>query len=97
MPLKILHRKEQEVPKPTAQGKVNRDLEALKAEMAKLKEGMVLEIETGGQKGVRGTKMLVTRASKELGQRWRHWHEGARVFARPIQAVRRRRRRKAAK
>ncbi len=92
MPLKITHRKEQEVPTPTALGKVNQDLEALKAEMFKLRQGMVLEVQTGAGRSVRGIKMLITRAGNQIGTSFRHWHEGTRVFAKPKGVVRRRRR-----
>src|SRR5207249_8774581 len=45
MPLKITQRPEHEVPKPSRAGKVNEDLVAVKNEMMKLGQGMVLEIE----------------------------------------------------
>lgn len=91
MPLRITHKPEGEVPKPGRTGRVNENLVALKAEMVKLGQGMVLEIEAGSERAIRGTKALVTRASKELGTRWRHWHLGTKVFARPVEQVRRRR------
>lgn len=84
MPIRIRHVKEAEAPKPAGQ-KVNKELVAVKDEMLKLSKGMVLEIEAGSEKAVRGTKMLVTRAAKELGTRWRHWHVGSKVFAKPVQ------------
>ncbi len=87
MPLKIRHVKAEQAPKPTSTGKVNKDLFAVKNEMLKLGKGMVLEIETESEKGVRGTKTLVTRAGKELGTRWRHWHVGTKVFATPVQTL----------
>ena len=90
MPLKFNHRKADEVPTPSASGKINEDLIALKNEMAKLAAGMVLEIETGNEKAVRGTKMLVTKAANQLGTKWRHWNVGTTVFAKPAEAVRRR-------
>ena len=90
MPLRFTHRKEEEVPTPTASGKVNQDLLNLKNEMSKLAAGMVLEIETGSEKAVRGTKMLVTKAGNQLGSQWKHWNVGTTVFARPMEAVRRR-------
>jgi hypothetical protein len=93
MPLTITHRKEEDVPTPSAMGMVNEDLDALKSEMRKLASGMVLEIETGSEKAVRGTKMLVTRAGTQLGARWRHWNVGTKVFAKPAGEVRRRARR----
>jgi hypothetical protein len=55
--------------------------------------GMVLEIETGSEKAVRGAKMDVTRASTQLGTRWQHWHIGTKVFAKPAGEIRRRCRR----
>jgi hypothetical protein len=84
MPLRIRHVKREEAPKPSSTGKANTDLFAVKSEMLKLGKGMVLEIETGSAKAVRGTKTLVTRASNELGTKWQHWHVGTKVFARPI-------------
>jgi len=94
MPLKITHRKEEEVPRPGAAGRINENLEAIKAEMLKLGQGMVLEIETGSERAIRGTKALITRASRELGAKWRHWSHGTKVFARPAESVTRRRRRR---
>jgi hypothetical protein len=94
MPLKITHRKEEEVPRPTAAGRINENIEAIKAEMLKLGQGMVLEIETGSERAIRGTKALITRASRELGAKWRHWSQGTKVFARPAESVPRRRRRR---
>jgi len=90
MPLKFTQRKPEEVPTPSASGKVNQDLLNLKNEMSRLAAGMVLEIETGSERAVRGTKMLVTKAANQLGSRWRHWNVGSTVFARPMEAVRRR-------
>ncbi|TMB66067.1 MAG: hypothetical protein E6J43_10890 [Chloroflexi bacterium] len=58
-------------------------LHQLKSEMTKLASGAVLEIEAGSEKAVRSVKTLVTRASNELGNRWRHWHVGTKVFAKP--------------
>ncbi|MPZ49526.1 MAG: hypothetical protein GEU75_09555 [Dehalococcoidia bacterium] len=90
MPLKFTQRKAEDVPTPSASGKVNQDLVNLKNEMSKLAAGMVLEIETGSEKAVRGTKMLVTKAANQMGSRWKHWNVGSTVFARPMEAVRRR-------
>jgi TusA-related sulfurtransferase len=90
MPLKITQRKAGDVPSASSSGKVNEDLVPLKIEMTKLATGMVLEIETGSEKAVRGTKMLVTKAAKELGTQWQHWNVGTTVFAKPREAVRRR-------
>ena len=93
MPLKITHRKEDEVPTPSGTAKDNQDLAALKNEMSRLGSGMVLEIETGSEKAVRGTKMLITKAANQLGNPWRHWSVGSTVFARPLETVKRRGRR----
>ncbi len=95
MPLRFAQKKEEEVPRPGASGKINQDLLAIRSEMTKLGSGMVLEIETEGEKAVRGTKMLVTRAANQLGTRWQHWNVGSKVFAKPAEAIRRRGRRKA--
>jgi TusA-related sulfurtransferase len=94
MPLKIAQKKEEEVPTPGRTGKVNQELVALKDEMRKLSSGMVLEIETGSEKAVRGAKVLVTKASKELGSQWQHWSVGTKVFAKPLGEIRRRGRRR---
>ncbi len=94
MPLKITQKREEEVPRPGARGKINEELLHLKDEMKKIGAGMVLEIETGSEKAVRSAKVLVTRASKELGAQWQHWNVGSKVFARPALEVRRRGRRK---
>src|SRR5689334_17196916 len=90
MPLKFAQRKAEEVPSASSTGKVNLDLLALKNEMAKLSAGMVLEIETESEKAVRGTKMLITKASRELGAEWQHWSVGATVFTRPLEGQKRR-------
>ena len=90
MPLKFSQRKPEEVPTPSASGRVNQDLLNLRNEMSKLAAGMVLEIETGSEKAVRGTKMLVTKVANQPGIRWKHWNVGSTVFARPKEAVRRR-------
>jgi hypothetical protein len=87
MPLRIKHVKQEEAPKPSSTGKANTDLFAVKSEMLKLGKGMVLEIETGSAKAVRGTKTLVTRAGNELGTKWQHWHVGTKVFARPMETL----------
>ena len=92
MPFNIAHRKESDVPQPTKSGRVNADLQQMKAELARLRNGMVLEIDSGSRGAVRRTKGLVTRAGNQLGARFEHWHEGSKVFARPAAAVRRRRR-----
>src|SRR2546423_13549277 len=90
MPLKFTHRRPEEVPSATSTGRVNHDLIAIKNEMVKLAAGMVLEIEAGSEKAIRGTKMLITKAANQLGTPWRHWHVGTPVFARPVEAARRR-------
>lgn len=90
MSLKFTQRKETEVPQPNRQGKINEDLHRIRNELSNLASGMVLEIETGSAEAIRRTKGLVTRASKELGRPFQHWHEGTKVFARPAEAVRRR-------
>ncbi len=91
MPYQITQKREEEVPRPGKTGKVNEELAALKEEMTRLGSGMVLQIETGSQKSVRGAKTMVTRAAKQLGARWHHWHVGTRVFAKPAEDGRRRR------
>ncbi len=83
MPLKIRQVSEKEAPKPNARGATNKDVHQLKSEMMKLASGAVLEVEAGSEKAVRGVKTLITRASNELGNRWRHWHVGTKVYARP--------------
>ena len=93
MALKINVRKETEVPRPTSTGKVNEEIEALKGKMAGLPSGMVLEVEVDKSKSVRSAKAMITRAARDLGANWRHWHSGNRVFAQPKAARRRRRRR----
>ncbi len=90
MPLKITQKRQEDVPTPGRTGKVNEELLALKGEMKKLSTGMVLEIETGSEKAVRGAKVLITKASKELGSQWRHWSVGSKVFAKPAEEIRRR-------
>jgi len=96
MPLQITPRKAEDVPSASSTGKVNHDLIELKDEMKKLGSGMVLEIETVGDKGVRSTKMLISKAAKELGAQWQHWHAGTKVFARPSEPSKRRGRPKGA-
>ncbi len=94
MPLKISQKPAEEVPSASKTGKVNEELLAIKNEMKKIGSGMVLEIETGSEKAVRGAKVLVTKAAKELGTQWQHWSVGSKVFARPMEEIRRRGRRK---
>ena len=89
MPLQIRHVSEREAPRPTSTGRVNEDAQQIKSEMMKLGRGAVLEIEAGSERGVRGIKTLITRASNDLGNRWRHWHVGSKVFAKPDGRARR--------
>ena len=89
MALKFSHRKEEEVPS-AVKARQNPDYLMLKTEMSRLESGMVLEIETGNEQANRGTKMLVTRAARELGTDWRHWSAGSKVFAKPAEAGKRR-------
>ena len=49
-----------------------------------------LEVDTGRAKVVRGTKGLITHASKQLGRPFIHWHQGTNVFARAADVPRRR-------
>jgi hypothetical protein len=90
MPLKITQRRAEEVPQPSKSGKVNEELQNIKAEMSKLREGMILEIDAGASGSVRSAKSLITRASKELGRPWTHWHQGTKVYAKPLPVQRRR-------
>ena len=83
MPLQVRHISEKEAPKPNARGGTNEDVHQLKSEMMRLASGSVLEIEAGSERAVRGIKTLVTRAGNQLGNRWRHWHVGTKVFAKP--------------
>ena len=73
MPLKFSHKRMDEVPTPNASGRINQDLVSIKNEMSKLGGDMVLEIESGNEKAVRSTMVLITKAAKELDTRWRHW------------------------
>lgn len=90
MALKITHRNEQDVPGATVGKQSNEELYQLKTEMSKLAPNMVLEIDAGTARSVRGTKGLITRASKQLGKPFVHWHQGTKVFAKPAEAPRRR-------
>ncbi len=94
MPLKITHRNESEVPGASSNSPVSQELEALKGEMQKLATGMVLEIESDSDKAVRSTKMLITKAARQLGTEWRHWSSENRVYAKPVEGSSRRGRRK---
>ena len=68
-------------------------VEALKVEMRNLAPGMVLEIEVETDKAVRGTKLLISKAAKQIGSPWTHWSFGTTIFAKPTDAVKRRGRR----
>jgi hypothetical protein len=52
---------------------------------------MVLEIETGDERAVRATRMLVTRAGAQSATPWQQWRVGTKVYAKPIEATKRRR------
>lgn len=88
MPMKITARKASEVPQPAADGKVNEDLEALKAAMVRLPAGSVLEVEVPRGRTVRGVKAQITRAGKQLGATWKHWDAGNKVYAKPARRKR---------
>ena len=90
MTLKFTQRSQQDVPSASSTGRVNHELLAIKNEMAKLGSGMVLEIETDSISTVRGTKMLITKAARELGTPWRHWHNGTAVYAQPVDGTKKR-------
>ena len=92
MPLRIIHRSQDEVPTPSRMGRINLDLEALKAEMRKLAPTMVLEIETEGERTARSVKTLISRAGTDLGNKWQHWSVGTKIYARPKEERRRTRR-----
>ena len=66
------------------------ELFELKTEMSKLAPGMVLEVDAGDARSIRGTKGLITRASKQLGRPFVHWHQGTKVYTKPAEAPRRR-------
>ncbi len=89
MPLQFKQRPESEVPRPGGTRRINEDLAAVRREMQTLASDMVLEIEAGSERAVRGAKRLITRAAKDLGARWQHWNVGSKVFARPVEPVRR--------
>ncbi|HLF76603.1 MAG TPA: hypothetical protein VJB57_03860 [Dehalococcoidia bacterium] len=87
MPLQFTHKKAEEVPAKKATGKVSAALAALMREMTKLAPDMVLEIETGDEKAIEATKMLITSAGNELGTPWQHWHQGTKVYTRPADPI----------
>ena len=88
MPLKIAHRKAEDVPAATAETG-SPEFQELKVELAKLQPGMVLEVETGSGRAIRGTKAMLTRAGKQAGLSVVHWHQGTKVYAK-AQVARRR-------
>jgi hypothetical protein len=83
MPLKIRHRSADEVPQPQGGGRVSEEFNQVKTALATLSVGDVLEIETNDARAVRGTKLMVTRAGKQLGKSFTHWNSGTKVFVRP--------------
>jgi TusA-related sulfurtransferase len=80
MPLKIAHRKAEDVPTATIAAGSD-EFNQIKAELAKLQPGMVLEVDAGSQKALRGTKSMLTRAGKQSGRPVQHWHQGTVVYA----------------
>ncbi len=90
MALKITHRNASDVPPPSGAGRVNEDVETVKAEMQKLGSGMVLEIQAADLKAVRGAKMAISKAAKQLDAKWQHWNVGPTVYAKPASPGRRR-------
>jgi hypothetical protein len=91
MPLRITHRKEEDVPARSPGGTVSQELRQLEDEMLALGYEMVLEIETGSEMSIRKTKRLVTRAAKRIERPFVHWHSGTKVFAKPAAPPARRR------
>lgn len=90
MPMKFTQRRAEDVPTGKPGRGLNPDFLVVKSEMARLTPGLVLEIQTSTDNTVRGTKMLVTKAARELGVSWRHWNVGSTVFARPVEEAKRR-------
>ncbi len=80
--LRITHRKAEDVPAPRRNR--NALLAEIMRELKRLAPGMVMVIETGDEATVRGTKVLITQAGRELGIPVRHWHAGSEVYARPV-------------
>lgn len=89
MALKIVHRKVDEVPSATS-GRSSTEFDTIKAELAKLQPGMVLEVDPGSQGAVRGTKAMLTRAGNQLGRPVVHWSLGNVIYAKATEAPRRR-------
>ena len=80
MPLKITHRKVEEVPGVGAAAG-SAEFNEIKAELAKLQPGMVLEVDAGSQQAIRGTKSMLTRAGNQLGRPVVHWNQGTVIYA----------------
>jgi hypothetical protein len=66
---------------------VSQSLAALIGELNRLAPDMVLEIETGDEKAIRATRLLITRAGNELGTPLRHWQVGTKVYAKPADVI----------
>lgn len=89
MPLKISVRKEAEVP-TAAVAAGSSEFNQIKAELVKLQPGMVLEVDAGSQKALRGTKAMLTRAGNQIGRPVKHWQQGTVVYAKAADPARRR-------
>lgn len=89
MPLKITHRRAEDVPTVGAAAG-SAEFNQIKAELAKLQPGMVLEIEAGTQQAVRGTKAMLTRAGNQISRPVQHWQQGTVVYAKAADPARRR-------
>lgn len=89
MSLKITHRKAEEVPFGAGQAG-SAEFNQIKAELAKLQPGMVLEVEAESARAVRGTKAMLTRAGNQLGRPVVHWQQGTTVYAKAADPARRR-------
>lgn len=89
MPLRITHRKAEDVPIGGAAAG-SAEFNQIKAELMKLQPGMVLEVDAGSQKALRGTKAMLTRAGHQIGRPVQHWAQGTIVYARAAEPVRRR-------
>ncbi len=75
MALQFSHKKAGEVPQPRQRGKVSDAVAAVMRELERVSHDMVLEIETGDEKAIRATKLMISRAGEELGTPVRHWHD----------------------
>ena len=87
MALQFSHKKAGEVPQPRQRGKVSDAVAAVMRELERVAQDMVLEIETGDEKAIRATKLMISRAGEELGTPVRHWHKGTKVYARPVDPI----------